>query len=293
MTPALIHRPATARRLGVPQTPTLKTTAALVLAVVLTAVPVAPAHADQPLWELGVGAGALRLPHYRGADQSRSWLLPVPYAVYRGDFLKADRDGARAVLLDSERVDIDLSTDLSPPTRSRDNNARRGMPDLASLLEFGPSLNLMIARGPASKLHLRLPLRAGWTLEGGSRQTGFSAAPHLNLDLRVQGWNLGLQAGVLWGDRKRHAYFYEVEPVYASATRSAYRATSGYAGWDATVALSRRSGNTWTGAFLKIDRLDGARFVDSPLVRSQGNWSAGFAMAWVLKTSDTRVPDSD
>ena len=253
----------------------------------------ASAHADQPLWELGLGAGALRLPHYRGADQARSWLLPVPYAVYRGDFLKADRDGARAVLLDSERVDLDLSVAASPPTRSRDNNARRGMPDLAPTIEFGPNLNLLLSRGPSSKLQLRLPLRAGWTLARGAQQTGLSAAPHLNLDLRLGGWNLGMQAGVLWGDRKRHAYFYEVEPVYATATRATYRARGGYAGWDATLALSQRSGSTWTAAYLKLDRLDGARFADSPLVKRRGNWSAGFAMAWVLKTSDTRVPDTD
>ncbi|MCK6435001.1 MAG: MipA/OmpV family protein, partial [Aquabacterium sp.] len=41
------------------------------------------AHAA-PLWELGIGAGMLRLPHYRGSDQSHLWLLPVPYVAYRG-----------------------------------------------------------------------------------------------------------------------------------------------------------------------------------------------------------------
>ena len=39
--------------------------------------------ADQPLWELGLGVAWVHLPHYRGSDQSRDWLLPVPYAVYR------------------------------------------------------------------------------------------------------------------------------------------------------------------------------------------------------------------
>jgi outer membrane scaffolding protein for murein synthesis (MipA/OmpV family) len=263
------------------------------LALGLSLLAAAPVRADQPLWELGLGAGALRLPHYRGADQSRSWLLPVPYAIYRGDFLKADRDGARAVLLDSERVDLDLSLAATPPTRSKDNAARRGMPDLAPIVEFGPNLNVLLSRSAASRLQLRLPLRAGWTLERGPRQVGLGAAPHLNLDLRWQGWNLGLQGGLLWGDRKRHAYFYEVDPAYASATRPAYRARGGYAGWDATLALSTRRGNLWTGGYLRLDRLDGARFADSPLVKTRGNWSAGLAMAWVLKTSDTRVPDTD
>ena len=39
------------------------------------------AQANEPLWELGLGAGALLLPHYRGSDQAHNWLLPVPYAT--------------------------------------------------------------------------------------------------------------------------------------------------------------------------------------------------------------------
>ena len=34
--------------------------------------------ADLPLWELGMGVGALNVPHYRGSDQNHNWLLPVP-----------------------------------------------------------------------------------------------------------------------------------------------------------------------------------------------------------------------
>ena len=67
-----------------------------------------PAHADAPLWELGLGLGGLSLPHYRGSDQTHHEVLPVPYAVYRGQIFRATREGARAVLLDSQRVDVDL-----------------------------------------------------------------------------------------------------------------------------------------------------------------------------------------
>ena len=76
------------------------------------------ARADQPLWEVGLGIGALRLPHYRGSDQSRDWVVPVPYIAYRGDILKADREGARAVLFDTERLDFDVSVAATAPTRS-------------------------------------------------------------------------------------------------------------------------------------------------------------------------------
>jgi MipA family protein len=34
---------------------------------------------EKPLWELGVGLALLRLPDYRGSDESRYYLLPFPY----------------------------------------------------------------------------------------------------------------------------------------------------------------------------------------------------------------------
>ena len=56
--------------------------------LVLLAAAVRPAHAgDLPLWELGLGAYALRLPDYRGSDQSRGYLYPLPYLRYRGKLL--------------------------------------------------------------------------------------------------------------------------------------------------------------------------------------------------------------
>ncbi|MBX3636595.1 MAG: MipA/OmpV family protein [Rubrivivax sp.] len=250
----------------------------------------APA-AGLPLWELGLGAGALSLPHYRGSDQSQQWLLPVPYAVYRGDILRADRDGARAVLLETERIDFDLSAGASAPAKSRDNRARSGMPDLEPTVEFGPNLNLTLGRGAGWKLDLRLPVTAVFTLGSDARHIGWAAAPNLNLDLRAQGWNIGLLAGPLFGSRAYHAHFYEVAPEYAAATRPAYRARGGMAGWRFTGALSRRSGDAWFGAFVRADSLAGARFDDSPLVRRRQHLSAGFALSWILKVSDARVAD--
>jgi outer membrane scaffolding protein for murein synthesis (MipA/OmpV family) len=41
---------------------------------------------DKPLWELGAGATVLAFPDYRGSDRSAT--LPIPYLVYRGEFLK-------------------------------------------------------------------------------------------------------------------------------------------------------------------------------------------------------------
>ena len=99
---------------------------------------------QRPLWELGIGVAGLRLPDYRGSDQSRGYVLPLPYIVYRGTWLKADRDGARALLFDSQRVKVDVSVAASTPTRSSDNSARAGMPNLPGTFELGPNLNITL-----------------------------------------------------------------------------------------------------------------------------------------------------
>ncbi|WP_240668416.1 MipA/OmpV family protein [Piscinibacter defluvii] len=250
----------------------------------------APAAAEtRPLWEFGMGAAALRMPHYRGSDQADNWLLPVPYLVYRGNILRADRDGARAVLLDTERLDFDFSVGASAPTRSRDNTARQGMPDLAPTVEFGPKLNLNLARGADWKVDLRVPVRAVMTLESKPRHIGWSATPVLNLDLATRLVDLGMQAGPLWGDRRLHAYYYDVAPAFATTARPAYRAGAGRAGWQLTLGASRRIGQFWLGAFVRADSVAGAAFEPSPLVRSRHQLAFGAAVSWIFAASGDTV----
>ena len=248
------------------------------------------ARADQPLWEAGVGVGVLRLPHYRGSDQSHTWVLPVPYFVYRGEFLRADREGARAVLVDAERLDVDISVAATAPTRSRDNRARAGMPDLSPTVEIGPNVNYTLVRGTQWKLQARMPVRAAFTLESGPDMIGWLATPNLNLDVRTQGWNIGVLSGPVFGTRRMNGYFFDVAPEFATASRPAYRAPGGFAGWRLVSGVSRRFGDFWMGAFVAGDSVRNARFDDSPLVRKHDTVAFGFAVSWVFATSSQRVP---
>lgn len=264
--------------------------AAAALAVGLWLMP-APAQADAPRWEAGLGVAGLRLPHYRGSDQSHAWLLPLPYFVYRGDILRADRDGARAVLFDSARIDADISVAAAAPTRSQDNRARAGMPDLAPMLEGGPSLKLRLAREGDTRLELRVPLRAAVTLESKPRFVGWTLSPHLNIDWRIGGWELGALAGPVLASRRFNATFYDVAPAYATAARPAYRAGGGAAGWQAAAGASRRVGDLWIGGFVKADSVAGAGFAESPLVRRRGTMAYGVGVSWVFASSSQRVAD--
>lgn len=262
-------------------------------ALCLLAAPVAAA--ELPLWELGAGIGAFALPDYRGSDEGRAYLLPVPYLVYRGKFLKSDRHGIRGTLFDSERLDLNLSVAASLPVDSSRNAARTGMPDLEPSFEFGPSLEIALWRAQDRRdaLALRLPLRAAVTLESSPRAIGWVATPQLNLDLAgrgaLAGWNLGLLAGPIYGSKRQHQYFYSVAPQFATATRPAYDASGGYAGLQFLAATSRRFERFWVGAFVRADTLSGAAFAASPLLKRDTYVAAGVGVAWVLGTSSQRV----
>ena len=268
-------------------------------AAVLLAGSAAAGAADAPLWEVGLGVGAVSFPDYRGSDRQRVHAVPVPYVVYRGEFLKADREGVRGVFFDSDRVEINVSLGASVPVDSDGNDARRGMPDLDPTVEIGPSVDGTLWRSAdeRAKLDLRLPLRWATTVSGEFSDVGMVFSPRINLDVRdpfgYSGWNLGLLTGPIYADERNHAYFYDVAPRYATATRPAYEADGGYSGTQFIGALSKRYPGYWVGAFVRYDTLSGAAFEDSPLVKRDNAWAAGFGIAWMLGQSSQRVPIDD
>ena len=253
---------------------------------------------DLPLWEVGLGVGALAFPDYRGSDESRGYLLPVPYVVYRGEFLKADRNGIRGLLFDSDRVEFNLSLSASQPVSSKRNDARDGMPDLKPSIEFGPSLDLTLWRSGdrRTRFDLRLPVRAAFSIESNPRSLGWIASPRINLDIEdvagLTGWNLGVLAGPIYATRRQHEYFYSVAPQFATAERPAYRAPGGYSGTQILAAVSKRFPSYWVGGFARYDTLTGTVFEDSPLTRRKHAAFAGIAIAWIIGESTTRV-DAD
>ncbi len=247
----------------------------------------------EPLWELGLGIAAVRFPDYRGSDQASTHVLPLPFVAYRGRFLRADRDGARAIIFAGRRIELDVSLSASVPSDSQDNEARRGMPDLPGTFEIGPNMNIELWQSADRryKLDLRLPVREAITLERSPRAIGVTFSPNLNLDIRnfAGRWNLGLLGGPLYADRRLHQHVYGVANEFASATRPAYSASGGYAGWRAVTAFSRRLGNAWLGGFVRYDDLNGASFASSPLVRHERSFTAGFGISWIFAVSDQRV----
>jgi outer membrane scaffolding protein for murein synthesis (MipA/OmpV family) len=270
--------------------------AALSLAALATSVQAAE---DQPLWEIGAGVAAFSFPMYRGSDQTNNFLMPVPHFTYHGDFLKADRQGIRGSFFDSDWLDLTVSLALSPPVSSNDITARTGMSDLEATFEIGPEMDVTFWRSEnrARFIKLLVPLRTAITVEGSPKSIGWVFHPKLNMDITdipgMGGWNLGMLAGPLFGDKRQHDYYYSVAPQYVTATRPAYEAKAGYAGMQYLVALSKRFPKYWVGGFVRYDNLSGATFEESPLVRKKDYLAAGIAFTWVFGESSTRVKVDD
>lgn len=270
--------------------------AASVIAIAL--LPAAARAEGLALWEIGLGVAGLYLPDYRGADQARGYALPFPVVVYRGERVRADREGLRGRLFDTDRVELDVSLGGALPVRADRNEARRGMPALDPVLEAGPSVIVRLARSDDRRrsLELRLPARAAYAVDRrGLRGVGAVFAPQLRADWRdaAWGWNVDVSVGPMYASRAFHQYVYGVDPAFATLDRTAYRAPGGYAGAQLTLTASRRLGPLRLFGFVRAETLSGAVYASSPLVRRSTQVLAGFGVGAVLAESSRRAPAPD
>jgi outer membrane scaffolding protein for murein synthesis (MipA/OmpV family) len=286
-----IHRTAIA--------PTVSAGLALAAALML-ATPCAQAQdADRdgtalPLWEVGVFAGALSTPNYPASSQQNRRALVLPFYVYRGDFWRADRGGLGARMLHTDAMELDVGFAASLPASSEDVELRRGMPDLGTLIEFGPRLKIRLAEpAPGQRLTLELPLRAVLEFNGGARQVGTAFEPRLAYNWRTgANWRLGTSLSLVLGDQQLNQYFYGVPAAYATANRPAFEAQAGLISTRLGLDGSLRMGPDLSlFAYARHDMHANAANRNSPLFgQNQGN-SVGIGLAWTLGRSDARAGD--
>jgi outer membrane protein len=247
---------------------------------------------QEPLWEIGLGLGALGYADYRGANSSHVFPAPVPYVNYNGPFLKADREGLHGALVHEKLVELTLSFDAAPPASN--DRTRSGMTQLKPTVEAGVSLDFHVWRSDDDrmKIVLKVPLRTVFTIQAPPQDIGWTLTPGVDIQLddpRLNGWKLGFFTGPLFADRRYNNYFYTVPPQNATSYRPAYEATGGYAGYQFNWTFAKRFPHHWVGAFMRYDTLGGAVFDDSPLVRRDYYWTAGFAIAWMIGRSSQMV----
>jgi outer membrane scaffolding protein for murein synthesis (MipA/OmpV family) len=177
---------------------------------------------ELPLWEAGLGFTGLSIPDYRGSDEQRGYVLPLPYLVYRGEILRVDRKGMYGLLFESDRVQLNISADLGVPVRSGKNSVRTGMPNLDPAGQIGPSLEVCLSSrcDADTVVQFRLPVRAVVATDlSRFSGIGFVANPQLDFDFNNigpgQGWDFGFALGPIFATEQYHDYYYQVSPQYA------------------------------------------------------------------------------
>lgn len=249
---------------------------------------------NQPLWELGAFGLGLTQQAYPGSDQQIQRGLAVPYFIYRGQFLRADRGsaGLRAIKTDTLEVDVGFAGAFG--SSSQDIRARQGMPDLGTLVEFGPRVKWQLGTdGTGGRWRLELPVRGVFDLSDGAARRGTAFEPELNVQWRPQGrasYSLSLSAVV--GDQRLAQTFYGVSASQATSGRAAYTAQSGLMGWRAAGTYSRALGPDWrVFTYLRADSVAGAANEASPLVRKTTGLTAGIGLSYTWLRSSQRARD--
>ena len=224
--------------------------------------------AGLPLWEVGGFAGSLSGPAYPASTERLNRNLVLPYF-------------------------IDLGVSGYIPATSNDIAARQGMPDLGSLLEFGPRLKVKLpSPGAGLRLGLDIPLREVFEISGGTRGQGLVFEPTLVLDAANVGggWSLTAKAGLTWGDQQVNQYFYGVEPTYATALRPAFDAQSGLMSARASLSASKSlSADVRVFGYARTDYYGLSANTASPLHLQNSSHSLGLGLTWTLGRSETRV----
>ena len=257
--------------------------------LILTAMTVTSAEEKSPTneseMELGIGLGALSLPHYRGSSQRSDYNSFIPYLRYNGDHLKIDREGGRYNFYDDSSIRIDLSMAFSLAVDSSDNIARKGMSDLGHIIEFGPRVQFKLYQSQDNNIRIRfaLPLRTAYATDfNHTENIGWVFSPYLQFRYFKTGWESAFSIGPVWSTEQYHDYFYEVTPQHSTVTRASYNAKAGYSGSRLTVTVSKRFDKVFFGLFAKYDNLNDAVFIDSPLIKQNDSFILGVALSWIL-----------
>ena len=255
-----------------------------------------------PLWELGAFAFGVSQQAYPGSDEQLTRGLLLPYGQYRGRFFRADRETAGLRAVKTPRFEVDVGVAASFGGSSSEIGVRRGMPELGTLVEFGPRLKIKLgdgggggggrgAGGSDGRWQLELPLRGVFDVTDGAAHRGMSFEPEINFQRRsLGGWGYGVSLGAIVGDKRLNRTFYGVAPRHALPDRPAYEARSGLIAWRLGVSVSRALTPDWrVVGFARVASVSGAANEASPLVRRVHGATVGLGFSYTWLRSEARA----
>lgn len=247
-----------------------------------------------PLWEIG-GVGLLSSQQaYPGAAEQVSRGLALPYLIYRGKFLRADRGSAGLRAFKTDDMELDIGFAGSFGSRSSEVQARQGMPDLGTLVQFGPRLKWQVGSGPGNgRWRLELPLRGVFDLNSGLGYKGAAFEPELVFERQADGgWSYSTSVSAIWGNQRLGDTFYGVAPSYATTERPAYQASSGRIAWRLAASVSHKlTPKLRVFGFARADSVAGAANEASPLVQKTTGSTVGLVLAYTWQQSTERAVD--
>ena len=274
---------------------------ALHLVSVLAAMAMAASQAVQaqpvtslPLWELGGFTIGVSQQAYPGSDQQVKRSLALPLFVYRGELLRADREtaGIRAIRISGFELDIGVAGSFG--VNSEELEARRGMRELGTLVEFGPRLKWQLGAGPGDgRWRAELPLRGVFDLSDSAAYRGLAFEPRLVFERQARdGWRYNASLGAIIADQRLAQTFYEVNGSEATPLRPEFAASNGLVAWRLAASFSRNLAPDWRlFGFARVDTVAGAANENSPLVRQTTGTTLGLGVAYTWQRSTQRASE--
>lgn len=235
---------------------------------------------DKPLWEVGLGFGAINQAYYTGSKQKRTVSFPTILPIYRGKIFKSDDQGIRAEFVKG-RYKLDISGDFNFAVDSDEIELRDGMEDIANILQIGPSLEVTLQEDTRNQWLINLPVRIATAFDDeGSQSAGATFSPGLGyqrfFSANQTPWQLGLSAGMIYSTADYHDIYYGVETAFATSERPAYETKPGFSGYRLQSALVSKNNQRVIVMFMRYDNISDAVFNDSPLVETDNNLAMGF-----------------
>ena len=251
------------------------------------------AAAPQPLWEFGGVGLAISQQAYPGSAKRTNRALALPYLLYRGDFFRADRDNVGFRAFKSPTLELDVGFAGALGASSGELDARRGMPDLGTLVEFGPRLKWNLGEGAAGgRLRAEFTLRGVFDLSDGLSSKGVSFEPKLVYENSLGDWRYSTSIAAVNGNRRLTDTFYGVASSYATAGRPAYNAQGGLMALRLGATASRAlTPDLRLLAFVRVDSLAGSANRASPLVEKNSGTTVGLTLLYTWARSQTMVSD--
>ena len=255
---------------------------------------------SQPLWEFGVGGGAIEVANYPASSERNLIALAAPYVVYRGDvFRVGGENGLRAVVVETSDFELDLSFGGAFSADSEDNSSRSGMPKLDFLFEVGPQLiyrikDFTFTQGGDGRLKARLQARAVFSTDFNRiDDRGFVIEPTLSYQQRgvlFKEASLRAAFSLNFSTEKLQDYFYQVDPEFSKEKRVQYDAKGGYLGDELSLGFSFPIRKNIRGFLTGSAQLhQGAANKNSPLYEKNITYSIGIGFVWRLYESEAKA----